>query len=1107
MGASTEQRLGHLALERGLVTRAQLDEALAEQERLDGAGVHTRLGQILVRRRALSIEQLIELLKNQSAPGASPVPTLEHKYRIVQELGSGSGGTVYLAEDLQLGRPVALKVLRPDNMVSKTAVKRFFGEGKALAKLRHPGIVQVYEIGQVESTYFIAMEFVPGETLERHLLKGRPSFRDAAGLVAEVADAVHHAHAQGIVHRDLKPGNIMIETVGSERHVRVMDFGLAHDVFARTRLTATGAVVGTPMYMAPEQVSAQAIDARTDVYALGVILYELMCGRPPFTGRTTYELYEAIVVEDPTPPRRANPRVPVEMELIVMTALNKLPAFRYPTAQAMASDLRRFLRGEPVSAKGLSLAHKVITRARRHWVALAVAFLIVVVGAVVGTFFAGSAARERAFEHLLGQVDECVKGRDFVGASRRLGEAAVLRPGDGRMAPRRTAIARLVDDTVAEAEERLRQGQPQEAADLARRVLAVEAGQVQAAACLGKAKALIEAQEKSKRQVAERLALARERITDCEKAVTLPPSLYEEARFRDLASQARAALSENLALGEGLDVSSRAFTEYLLGRLELYEGRIDGAIEALSRAIAAGPSGQAYYARGEAHVAGFRRERAMFGGKDEDLPDVYRERIEEMRQAALEDFRKAQEMHFGSGSEIPYLEALVLHYEGRSVEALEKLEELGRVDQAAVWLLRGEILNALSRDAEAIKAYETAHDIARSDPNALLALADMRMEYALYHGPEARIMEGLDHAIAAMDMAIRIRPSVAHLYVQRGRQRIHKIEQMQFQQKPGADAELEQAKLDFETAIRLDPRDDRGHSGLGIILLQRATQRLYEPGGMQKAAELGAEFEAAAAATAQAIERNPWSGELYRDRGLALSMKGMCLMLAGKDAQPTLDEAFRLIQRAEELKYHVNTTYEALALTHLWQASLDLQKMRSMKPHLDQAIAAATRAIETSSTSSRGRCLAFRSVLRMVLAFYLFFTSKDKDTSAEMFDLGAEDMKEAAELDSMLASYDHEPILEFSRALRLQTQKKEKEAREAFQAAERKLGGMMRASQGPEAFFVQLFARSMRGFCCFYTERYGEAADEWTALTQHFPPISFVLSGWIAQARKRAKTP
>ncbi len=1103
-GASTEHRLGDLAVERGLITRDQLAFALAEQDRLGETGTRTRLGQILVRQRALKAEDLMQLLKEQDS-GPSPVPAVQQKYRVLQELGSGSSGTVYLAEDVKLGRPVALKVLRPDGTAQNTTVRRFFLEGQSLAKLRHPGIVQVFEIGEIGETYFIAMEYIPGETLERLALRGRLGLKETAALLADVCDAVAHAHGAGIVHRDIKPQNIMVEAAGSERRIRVMDFGLAHDVLARTRLTATGAVIGTPVYMAPEQVSGSPVDERTDIYGLGAVLYELITGRAPFSGRNTYELYEAIVEQDVIPPRRLNPRIPADLELVCLTALHKVPAFRYATAAQMATDLRRWIKGEPVTAKPLSLARRLATKARRHKLKIAVAALLLAVASVLGVAWARSARQEREFARLLRDVDGFASSGDFVEGSRRFGEAAVLRPEDERLPPRREALRKLLDAALGSAEAKLRDGAAREASALSGLVLAADPAHAGARACLEKARGVLEAQERAQKEIAERLGLARDLLSECEKAVTLPPAHYNESTLQEKAKVAREALAANLALGETLDTPSRAQTELLAGRLDLYAGRVEQAIEALGRSLTVQEGGAAFYARGEAHLLRYRRERALFGGRDTDLPKVYQARLEELRTAADADFKKAQELGYGAGWERAYLAALIAHSQRKNREALEQLDRLGQAEHVAVWLLRGEILESLGRRADGIKAYETAVDIARSDANALFALADARLDHALDGVGVNEIVAELDRAIATVDIALRLRSGDAHLYVMRGRLRMYRIERMTFLQRFDVDDDLRHAQADYEKALVYEPKDDRAASGLGIILLQAATNHLFRE-GLQGAAKFIPEFEKAAAALGKAIDLNPWEGYLYKDKGLALAMKGLCLMSCDRDAQPTMDEAFALMKHAEEKDPNSHQTHEAMALAHLWQGTIEGQKLKDMRPHLEAAVKSSTRAIELSNNFAKGRAHAFRSVLRMVLAFYIFFTGRRAE-AADLFDQGADDMKKAATVDPMLAMYDPGPVGEFSRALRLQVEGKAVEAKAAFAECERRLGPMAEAdpSRGGGSFLARVFARSMRGFCCFYTERWQEAIDEWQALTKQFPPMALMLAGWIAQARKKLK--
>jgi tetratricopeptide (TPR) repeat protein len=1103
VASSLDHRLGDLAVERGLLTREQLVEALEEQDELQKSGTHTRLGQILVRRHILTVSQLDDLLNVQGVPAPAPVTAVQGKYRIVQDLGSGSSGMVYLAQDVNLERYVALKVLRPDGAFSKTQVSRFMQEGRALAKLNHPGIVRVYEIGQMQDTYFIAMEYVAGHTLERYCLRDRPGPKDAAALMAQVCDAVEHAHGSGIIHRDIKPGNIMVETHPDGRHVaRIMDFGLAHDALARTRMTVMGTVLGTPLYMAPEQCTAGQTDVRTDVYALGAVMYELLTGSTPFNGRNTVEIYEAIVNQDPIQPRQLNVRIPPDLELIVLKALNKSPRDRYATAAAMATDLRRFMAGEPVSAKNLSVARRTMLKARRHRGKLAVASVALAALAVAGVLVSRSARQERDFARMLSEVDRFVQSGDFVEGSRRLGEAAVLKPEDARVGPRRDALRALIQGAIAAAESRLQEGRPREATALVGRVLAADPNEARARQVMGRAQATLAAQADALREVTQLLDTARARITECTDSVKLPPGLYDEAKVAETGRQAREALARVLARGEAIDPASRAQAQTFLGRLELLEGDADASAEAYGRAIEVEPSGPAHYGRGNAHVARYRQERAMLAVREKDLPKVYRERLQSMRAAALADFRAAREMKYGMGWESTYVEALVHYFEGQSEEALSKLRPLPP-DQAEVWLLRGDALDALGRRAEAVQALETAADIARSDYTIVITLAETHFGNALYGVSPRENVEELDRALKAMDTAVKLRPRLAYVYVQRGRYRHYRIERTSWLQNFDADEEVAKARRDFEQALKIDPKDDRAQSGLGIVMIQGPLNALFRDGGFAKAGELAGQFDEAAKALAKAAELNPWEGYYYKDQGLALAMKGLCLMNSGKDAQPTLDEAFALIQKALQIDEDP-TTYEALSLAHLWQASLDMQKMKNPRPHLEKSIAASTEAIKRANKLSLGRALAFRSVVRMTLGLYLFFMGSRAE-AADIFDLGADDMRKAAADDPILAMYDPEPIAEFSRALRLQLAEKTAEAREAFASAETKLAKMAEATVGSGAFLARIFGRSMRGFCFFYTERWQQAIDEWQGLTKAFPPITFVLGGWIAQAKKKMK--
>jgi serine/threonine protein kinase/Tfp pilus assembly protein PilF len=326
-------------------------------------------------------------------PPASAAPSIAG-FEILGELGRGGMGVVYRAWQPRLNRSVALKMILAGAHAGPAALARFRTEAEAAARLQHPHIVPIFEVGDHAGMPFAVLELVDGGALSARLGGTPMPVRDAAELAKTLAGALDHAHGRGVIHRDLKPGNILMTTDGTPK---VADFGLAKLVAgAGASPTQTGDVLGTPSYMAPEQTGAQsAVGPAADLYALGAILYELLTGRPPFKAETPQETIRQVISAEPVPPSRLRPLLPRDLETICLKCLEKDPARRYSSAAALAADLRRFLNGEPIEARPLGPVGRAWRWTRRH---PALAFLAATVALLVVALSLGStwaAARQR----------------------------------------------------------------------------------------------------------------------------------------------------------------------------------------------------------------------------------------------------------------------------------------------------------------------------------------------------------------------------------------------------------------------------------------------------------------------------------------------------------------------------------------------------------------------------------------------------------------------------------------------------------------------------------------------------------------------------------------
>ena len=868
----------------------------------------------------------------------NPVPDWD-RYTIVDFLGEGAMGLVYRAVDPSLGRHVAIKFISSDDPDQKN---RFQREARAQAQIEHDHVCRVYEVGEVDGRAYIAMQLIDGRSL--HDVASDLTLEERVVVMEQVAEAVQAAHSMGVIHRDIKPGNIMVESRDGEGlHAYVLDFGIAREI-GSPGMTITGTVVGTPAYMAPEQVQGDPglIDRRVDVYGIGATLYDLIAGEAPFSGTTRIETLMQVVSDEPRPLRQRDGRVPADLETIVSTCLEKDPQRRYASARALAEDLQHYLDGEPITARPASRFYRLGKYVRRHRalstvVGVAAVAVFILSAALVGQHF--HARREQAAAQRFGQELERIEGvlrhvhmlplhdvaptEEMIRKRMATIETSMQEMGEVGIGP--GAFALGVGHLIL--------GQPEKARD--RLQAAWDSGyrSPELAGALGHAlgEMYLEATDAAERIRNRELRAAR--MQELDETLRQPAlDFLDRGRAASEEVDLRHGAVQALLEGRFEDALEAARVSYERHPWRYESMRLEAEI-LVSRGKEQEEHGQIEAARSDYIAAGEVYSRALDIGRS----DAGLFRGDAARLVRL--FNLEQEN--GTLREDLFAHALEM---ADNADIARPGDPRPSNLRSKLYWMRGDFELHHGGDPtaslkEAARLAERAGELGPDDPQAQINLGMIhRLEgsYARRRGKDPRPLLG--RAVAAGERAIAVDPDSAVAWLNLGTAEYLAAE---YELASGLDpmTSLDRAASAYGESIRVRPTF-AAHSNSGLVHWQRAE---YQRSHGQDSAD---SLDAAEACFARAIELNPSQGSVRSNRGLILLERAEVEAERGGDPTLWLERSLAALERAVELMPDLAAAHNNLGNAHKTQAVLEMSSGHDPRPSLERAVAAYRRAIE-----------------------------------------------------------------------------------------------------------------------------------------------------------------